>query len=328
MKLHHLLLLLCLCCPRSTVSSSFSQTAFNYCENWPLLLSGCQEEPTPGATDAPVPVSDEEDPKKAPSCASQLFSTEERRSVGGAIERLGLQLLENLPIFPQQPNVILSPLSVALALAHLTLGESKFRFVCHTVRGKHFPPPGSPAWLYHQCNICFAESFFFFFLLLGAHNETEKLLLKTLHAHNLPCYHHILGRLLPHFKNTSLEVATRMYLRPGVWDLWCTLWLFCCENSAISHSICNAFQGLKRSCRLWRNRWPGFDWATTLLCKMKMNSNVLSLTSNQVPIPACPSGFCGRCQPVGGERHQRAHLELSGEHSPWCGAYAHECCVF
>uniref|UniRef100_H3CN12 Serpin domain-containing protein n=1 Tax=Tetraodon nigroviridis TaxID=99883 RepID=H3CN12_TETNG len=97
-------------------------------------------------------------------------SSEERRSLGGTIERLGLQLLENLPIVPQQPNIILSPLSVALALAHLTL---------------------------------------------GAHNETEQLLLKTLHAHNLPCYHHILGHLLPHFKNTSLEVATRMYLRPG-----------------------------------------------------------------------------------------------------------------
>lgn len=146
MKLHHLLLLLCLCCP------------------------GLTEEPTQGATDIQVPVSDEEDSNKTDSCGSQMFSTEERRSLGGAIERLGLQLLENLPIVPQQPNVILSPLSVALALAHLTL---------------------------------------------GAQNETEKLLLKTLHAHNLPCYHHTLGRLLPHFKNTSLEVATRMYLRPG-----------------------------------------------------------------------------------------------------------------
>lgn len=147
MKLHHLLLLLCLCCPGLTVSSWFSWTAFYYCGNWPFLFSCFQEEPTPGATDTPNPVSDEEDTKKAHSCASQLFSTEERRSLGGAIERLGLQLLENLPIVPQQPNVILSPLSVALALAHLTLGESKFSFVCHTVRSKHFPPPGSPPWL-------------------------------------------------------------------------------------------------------------------------------------------------------------------------------------
>ncbi|CAF96208.1 unnamed protein product, partial [Tetraodon nigroviridis] len=183
------------------------------------------EEPTPGATDTQVPVSDEEDSKKADSCGGQLFSSEERRSLGGTIERLGLQLLENLPIVPQQPNIILSPLSVALALAHLTLGESEFSFVCPTIRSKHFPPPGSPTCL-HQ-NVIFAllklflfcflgfYCFFFFFLLLGAHNETEQLLLKTLHAHNLPCYHHILGHLLPHFKNTSLEVATRMYLRPG-----------------------------------------------------------------------------------------------------------------
>lgn len=163
MKLHHLLLLLCLCCPGLTVSSSFSWSDFYCCENWPFPFSCCQEEPTQGATDIQVPVSDEEDTNKTDSCGSQLFSTEERRSLGGAIERLGLQLLENLPIVPQQPNVILSPLSVALALAHLTLGESDFSFVCHTMRSKHFPPPGSPTQLYQKCNICFVETIFFFF---------------------------------------------------------------------------------------------------------------------------------------------------------------------
>lgn len=161
MKLHQLLLLLCLCCPGLTVSSSFSWTAFYCCKNWPLIFFCCQEEPTPGATE--VPVSDEEDANKAHSCVSQLFSTEERRSLGGAIERLGLQLLENLPIVPQQPNIILSPLSVALALAHLTLGELEFSFVCHTVRSKHFPPPGSPTWLYQECNICFVKTIYLFF---------------------------------------------------------------------------------------------------------------------------------------------------------------------
>lgn len=50
---------------------------------------------------------------------------EARRSVGGAIERLGLQFLENLPVGPQQPNVILSPVSLAFALAQLTLGQSE-----------------------------------------------------------------------------------------------------------------------------------------------------------------------------------------------------------
>lgn len=91
-------------------------------------------------------------------------------SVGGAIERLGLELLQKLPPSRQQPNVILSPLSVALALAQLTL---------------------------------------------GAREQTETLLLKSLYAQNLPCYHHVLGGLLQHFRNTSLALASRMYLRPG-----------------------------------------------------------------------------------------------------------------
>lgn len=55
-----------------------------------------------------------------------MFNAEERRSIGGAVEGLGLELLRKLPIGPQQPNVIMSPLSVAFALAQLTLGQSDF----------------------------------------------------------------------------------------------------------------------------------------------------------------------------------------------------------
>ncbi|XP_059208429.1 alpha-2-antiplasmin [Centropristis striata] len=150
MKLCLLLFLLCLCCP------------------------GLTEEPSAGAPDVSSPVDDEETEteEEVHSCAGRgrLFNREDRRAIGGAIERLGLQILENLPVGPQQPNVVLSPLSLALALAQLTL---------------------------------------------GARNETEKLLLQSLHARHLPCYHHVLGGLLPHFRNTSLEVAARMYLRPG-----------------------------------------------------------------------------------------------------------------
>ncbi|XP_056141134.1 alpha-2-antiplasmin [Lampris incognitus] len=101
---------------------------------------------------------------------AQQFSPEARQVVGGAIERLGLQLLQKLSIGSQQPNVIISPLSVSLALAQLAL---------------------------------------------GARNETERLLLSSLHANSEPCYHHILGGLLQHLNNTFLDVATRMYLRPG-----------------------------------------------------------------------------------------------------------------
>ncbi|XP_022600482.1 alpha-2-antiplasmin-like [Seriola dumerili] len=134
-----------------------------------LCHLGLTEEPSPGAPDVSDSVDEEEETVHGCS-GGKVFSREEHRVIGGAIERLGLQLLENLPIGPKQPNVILSPLSLAFALAQLTL---------------------------------------------GARNETEKLLLKSLHAHGVPCYHHILGSLVPHFSKTSLDVATRMYLRPG-----------------------------------------------------------------------------------------------------------------
>ncbi|XP_023869254.1 alpha-2-antiplasmin isoform X3 [Salvelinus sp. IW2-2015] len=125
-----------------------------------LLLCLCRQ----GLTDETGMVA-----PKDHSCGEQVFSQEAWRSVGGTIERLGRKLLDSLQAGPEQPNVIISPLSVALALAQLSL---------------------------------------------GAHNETQKLLLSSLHAHTIPCYHHTLGSLLQHLTNTSLQVATRMYLRP------------------------------------------------------------------------------------------------------------------
>ncbi|XP_037543143.1 alpha-2-antiplasmin [Nematolebias whitei] len=137
-----------------------------------LLLCLCQPVLTDELSTAAPEVSSstaEEEKKKVHDCGG-TFSHEDYKAIGGAVERLGLKLLDKLPVSPQQPNVILSPLSLAFALAHLTV---------------------------------------------GAHNETEKLLLQSLHAQHLPCYHHVLGSLLPHFSHTSLEVAARMYLRPG-----------------------------------------------------------------------------------------------------------------
>ncbi|XP_042355425.1 alpha-2-antiplasmin [Plectropomus leopardus] len=146
MKLCLLLLLSCLCC------------------------AGLTEEASPGPTDVSPPVHEEEETEVDSCGGGRAFSPEEHRAIGGAVERLGLELLEKLPVGPQQPNVILSPLSLALALAQLAL---------------------------------------------GARNETERLLLQSLHAATLPCFHHVLGRLAPHLTNTSLQVAARMYLRPG-----------------------------------------------------------------------------------------------------------------
>uniref|UniRef100_A0A8C7S286 Serpin domain-containing protein n=1 Tax=Oncorhynchus mykiss TaxID=8022 RepID=A0A8C7S286_ONCMY len=111
------------------------------------------------------------------SCGEQVLSQEARWSVGGAVERLGRQLLDSLQTGSEQPNVIISPLSVALALAHVCL-----------------------------CLLMTVINF--------SRNETQKLLLSSLHAHTVPCYHESLGSLLQHLTNTSLQVATRMYLRP------------------------------------------------------------------------------------------------------------------
>ncbi|XP_058483817.1 alpha-2-antiplasmin [Solea solea] len=137
-----------------------------------LCHQGLTNGPSPEAPDVSGPVDEEAEKNETVlNCrGSRMFSPKEHQAVGGTVEQLGLQLLENLPVGPQQPNVVLSPLSLAFALAQLTL---------------------------------------------GARNETETLLLKTLRAQNLQCYHHTLGNLVHHLSNTSLDVAARMYMRRG-----------------------------------------------------------------------------------------------------------------
>ncbi|XP_051533093.1 alpha-2-antiplasmin-like [Myxocyprinus asiaticus] len=53
---------------------------------------------------------------------NDILSLEAQRAVGGAVVKLGLELLKNLQPGPEQPNIIISPLSVSLALAELALG--------------------------------------------------------------------------------------------------------------------------------------------------------------------------------------------------------------
>ncbi|XP_017559894.1 alpha-2-antiplasmin [Pygocentrus nattereri] len=50
------------------------------------------------------------------------LNLESQRAVAGAVAKLGLKLLENLQPGSEQPNVVLSPLSISLALAQLALG--------------------------------------------------------------------------------------------------------------------------------------------------------------------------------------------------------------
>lgn len=100
----------------------------------------------------------------------QVSSLETKRVLGSGIMRLGLQLLKNLKAGPDQPNVIISPLSVSLALSQLAL---------------------------------------------GAMNETKELLLQHLQADALPCYHKSLSHVLRQLRKSTLQIATRIYLRSG-----------------------------------------------------------------------------------------------------------------
>ncbi len=52
-----------------------------------------------------------------------VLNLEVQRAVGGAVAKLGSALLEKLQLGSEQPNIIISPLSVSLALAELALGE-------------------------------------------------------------------------------------------------------------------------------------------------------------------------------------------------------------
>uniref|UniRef100_A0A8C2XP32 Serpin domain-containing protein n=1 Tax=Cyclopterus lumpus TaxID=8103 RepID=A0A8C2XP32_CYCLU len=55
-------------------------------------------------------------------CLSVGRSQQSREAIAAAIQRLGVQLLHNLETTPEQPNVIISPLSISLALSQLALG--------------------------------------------------------------------------------------------------------------------------------------------------------------------------------------------------------------
>jgi len=94
-------------------------------ETEPRLCSCVQEELAPAPHVSGLVAEEEETDEERPGCGGgRAFSHEERRAIGGAVERLGLRLLEKLLLGAQQPNVILSPLSVAVALAQLSLGQS------------------------------------------------------------------------------------------------------------------------------------------------------------------------------------------------------------
>lgn len=64
--------------------------------------------------------SDEGQDKDCSSIGRSLLS---REAIATAIQKLGVHLLQNLETTPEQPNVIISPFSISLALSQLALGK-------------------------------------------------------------------------------------------------------------------------------------------------------------------------------------------------------------
>nr|XP_057936415.1 serpin peptidase inhibitor, clade F (alpha-2 antiplasmin, pigment epithelium derived factor), member 2b [Doryrhamphus excisus]XP_057936417.1 serpin peptidase inhibitor, clade F (alpha-2 antiplasmin, pigment epithelium derived factor), member 2b [Doryrhamphus excisus] len=69
-------------------------------------------------TSAPEEDSEEEDE----GCATIGRTLESREAIAASVQKLGVQLLQNLQTSPEKPNVILSPFSISLALSQLALG--------------------------------------------------------------------------------------------------------------------------------------------------------------------------------------------------------------
>lgn len=66
--------------------------------------------------------SEEDNQGQDGGCRAQARRPKSRQALAGSIQRLGMKLLGQMKTGPEQPNVIISPLSISLALSQLALG--------------------------------------------------------------------------------------------------------------------------------------------------------------------------------------------------------------
>lgn len=78
------------------------------------------ETTAPPTEASPTGGSSEEEPEEG--CMAIGRNLESRQAIAAAIQKLGLELLQNLERTPDKPNIIISPLSISLALSQLALG--------------------------------------------------------------------------------------------------------------------------------------------------------------------------------------------------------------
>uniref|UniRef100_A0A8C5DXS2 Serpin domain-containing protein n=1 Tax=Gouania willdenowi TaxID=441366 RepID=A0A8C5DXS2_GOUWI len=173
------LLLICLCSQGTTNAEVAENESIPLVPLIPLLPKSnttAESEPADTAAPATQSTATADGPNGTSSneeeegCLSVSRRPQSREPIAAAIQKLGVQLLQNLEPTPEQQNVIISPLSISLALSQLAL---------------------------------------------GAVNETEELLMHHLHANTLPCYHQSLHNILEQLTNNDLQIATRIFLRPG-----------------------------------------------------------------------------------------------------------------
>ncbi|CAJ1065211.1 serpin peptidase inhibitor%2C clade F (alpha-2 antiplasmin, pigment epithelium derived factor), member 2b [Xyrichtys novacula] len=135
MDLRLTLLLICLCSQGVIKAEVADNESIPLVPLIPLMPSQPIEQLESETTPQPITVSTTEDPLFAISlnggssaeeddkgCLSISRRSQSREAVAAAIQKLGVQLLQNLETTPEQPNIIISPFSIALALSQLALG--------------------------------------------------------------------------------------------------------------------------------------------------------------------------------------------------------------
>ncbi|KAM6373085.1 alpha-2-antiplasmin isoform 1-T3 [Pluvialis apricaria] len=124
---------------------------------------GCHKQQPSGE----IPSSEDEGEAEDENCE---MTWKKSHRLADGLMRFSIDLLREVQLESNSTNVILSPLSIALALSHLAL---------------------------------------------GAANQTEKRLLEAMHLESVPCLHHMLGALHRRLTESTLSLASRLYLQKG-----------------------------------------------------------------------------------------------------------------